>query len=181
MSESTTDAPPTSETPAQESPATPPSVEELQAKLDEITKEARKWESRSKENLQAKTELEKQRRADMSDAERALTEAEERGRTAATETFGKRLATSEIRATAADSGRDLTGVFDYLDLTRFIGDDGEPDAKAIKAFVDGLPVIDDGKPRAPKPDANQGRSGAGGPKSTADSFAEFFHNNLQGR
>ena len=76
---------------------------------------------------------------------------------------------------------DLTGVFDYLDLTRFVGDDGEPDGSAIKAFVDGLPAIDDGKPRAPKPDANQGRSGAGGPKSTADSFAEFFRNNLPER
>jgi hypothetical protein len=36
-------------------------------------------------------------------------------------------------------------------------------------------------PRAPKPDANQGRPGAGGPKSTADSFAEFFRNNLSER
>lgn len=33
-------------------------------------------------------------------------------------------------------------------------------------------------PRAPKPDANQGRSGTGGPKSAADSFAEFFRNNI---
>ena len=67
---------------------------------------------------------------------------------------------------------------DYLDLARFVGDDGEPDAKAVKAFVDGLPVKDDGKPRAPRPDANQGRSGSSGPKSTADSFAEFFRNNI---
>lgn len=36
-------------------------------------------------------------------------------------------------------------------------------------------------PRAPRPDANQGRSGANGPKSTADSFAEFFRNNLPER
>jgi hypothetical protein len=35
--------------------------------------------------------------------------------------------------------------------------------------------------RAPKPDPNQGRSGAGGPKSTADSFAEFFRNALPER
>lgn len=181
MTESTTEATEATETPAQESPETPPSVEELQAKLDEITKEARKWESRSKENHQAKTELEKQRRAEMSDAERALTEAEERGRTAATEALGKRLATSEIRAAAADAGRDLTGVFDYLDLKRFVADDGEPDAEAIKAFVSGLPTVNDGKPRAPKPDANQGRSGAGGPKSTSDSFADFFRNNLSER
>jgi hypothetical protein len=40
---------------------------------------------------------------------------------------------------------------------------------------------DANSPRAPKPDANQGRPGAGGPKSTADSFAEFFRNNLSER
>lgn len=162
-------------------PTTTPTIEALQAKLEEVTKEARKWEARSKENHQAKTELEKQQKAAMTDAERAVAEAETRGRTAATVDFGKRLATAEIRAAALDSGRDLTGVFDYLDLTRFLDDDGEPDEKAIKAFVDGLPVRDDGKPRAPRPDANQGRSGAGGPKSTADSFAEFFKNSLPER
>lgn len=165
----------------QAKPTSTPTVEDLQAKLDEVTKEARKWEARSKDNHQAKTELEKQRQAAMTEAERAVAEAEERGRTAATQNFGKRLATSEIRAAALDADRDLTGVFDYLDLTRFVDEDGEPDAKAIKAFVDGLPVRDDGKPRAPKPDANQGRSGAAGPKSPADSFAEFFRNSLPER
>jgi hypothetical protein len=40
---------------------------------------------------------------------------------------------------------------------------------------------DANSPRAPKPDANQGRPGGGGPKSTADSFAEFFRNNLSER
>jgi hypothetical protein len=176
MTESTTEATEATETPAQGE-----ATEQAETDQTDWKAEARKWEQRAKENRQAATELEKQRKAAMTEAERAVAEAEERGRTAATETFGKRLATSEIRAAAADTGRDLTGVFDYLDLTRFVGEDGQPDEKAIKAFVDGLPVIDDGKPRAPKPDANQGRSGAGGPKSTADSFAEFFRNNLPER
>jgi hypothetical protein len=118
------------------SPEAPPTMEELQARVEELTKESRKWETRSKENHQAKTELEKQRQAAMTDAERAVAEAEAKGRTAAATEFGKRLATSEIRAAAADVKADLTGVFDYLDLTRFIG---EPDAGAIKAFVDALP------------------------------------------
>lgn len=149
---------------AEQTPQTPPTVEELQAKLDEATKESRKWEARSKENHQAKTELEKQRQAAMTDAERAIAEAETKGRTAATSEFGKRLATSEIRASAADAGADLAGVFDYLDLARFVGDDGEPDDKAIKAFVGGLPKKDPGAPsfdggtRTPPP-AQQGMSG----------------------
>jgi membrane protein involved in colicin uptake len=101
--------------------------------------EARKWEQRAKENKTAAAELEKQRKASMSEAEKAVAEAEQRGRTTAASDFGKRLARSEIRATAADASADLEGVFDYLDLGRFVGEDGEPDAKAIKAFVDGLP------------------------------------------
>lgn len=108
--------------------------------------EARKWEQRAKENGTKANEFDKQRKAAMTEAERAVAEAEERGRTAAASDFGKRLATSEIRAVAADAGADLAGVFDYLDLTRFVGEDGEPDAKAITAFVGGLPKKDPGTP-----------------------------------
>lgn len=172
----------TEETEAAETPAQGDATASAdQSDVTDWKAEARKWEQRAKENSSKARELEKQQQAAMTDAERAVVEAEARGRTAATQDFGKRLATSEIRAAALDAGRDLTGVFDYLDLARFLDDDGEPDDKAIKAFVDGLPVRDDGKPRAPKPDANQGRSGAGGPKSTADSFAEFFKSSLPER
>lgn len=167
MSEATPEA----AAPAQEqqqaesaAPEATPTIEELQAKLDEVTKEARKWETRSKENHQAKTELEKQRQAAMTDAERAVAEAEARGRTAAVTEFGKRLATSEIRAAAATEGADLAGVFDFLDLGRFVTEDGEPDEKAIKSFVAGLPKKDpgtpsfDGGPRSTPP-AQQGMTG----------------------
>ena len=140
MSETTaeTDAPAQEQT-EQAPPATPPTVEELQAKLDEVTKEARKWETRSKENHQARTELEKQRKSVMTETERAIEEAKQSARAEATTQFGARLAQTEVRAQAADAGADLGGVFDYLDLTRFVGEDGEPDTKAIKSFVDGLP------------------------------------------
>lgn len=175
MSESTT------EETAVETPAQGGETQAEQPDTTDWKAEARKWEQRAKENSSKARELEKQQQAAMTDAERAVAEAESRGRMAATQDFGKRLATAEIRAAALDSDRDLTGVFDYLDLTRFVDEDGQPDEKAIKAFVDGLPIRDDGKPRAPKPDANQGRSGGSGPKSTADSFAEFFRNNLPER
>jgi hypothetical protein len=160
--ESTPDAP---ETPAQEQPD-----EQTETDQTDWKAEARKWEQRAKENGAKARDYDKQRQAAMTDAERAVAEAEERGRTAATSEFGKRLATSEIRAAAADAGADLTGVFDYLDISRFVDEDGEPDTKAIKAFVGGLPLKDDGKPRAPRPDQNQGRQ-TGGTASTADQFA----------
>ena len=127
-------------TPAQES--TPSTDDSPTTETEDSTDwkaEARKWEQRAKDNKAAATELEKQRKASMTEAERAVAEAEARGRTVASQEFGKRLATSEIRAAAADAGADLAGVFDYLDLTRFVGEDGEPDGKAITAFVGGLP------------------------------------------
>ena len=68
-----------------------------------------------------------------------------------------------------------------IDELRAYQEDVRSRITAINAESDGLPLKDDGKPRSPRPDANQGRSGAGGPKSTADSFAEFFRNNLSER
>ena len=161
--EATTEAPAQEQSTA-EKPAETPTLEQLQARLEEITKESRKWESRAKENGTKAREYDEQRKAAMTEAERAVAEAEAKGRTAATAEFGKRLATSEIRAVAADAGADLAGVFDYLDLGRFVGEDGEPDEKAIKAFVDGLPKKEnsapsfDGGSRTPAP-APQGMTG----------------------
>lgn len=111
--------------------------------VEKLRKEAA--QHRTEKNALAK-ELEKVRQSSMSEAEKQVAEAEARGRAAASADFGKRLATSEIRAAAADAQADLTGVFDYLDLSRFVGDDGEPDEKAIKAFVGGLPKKDAGPP-----------------------------------
>lgn len=87
----------------------------------------------------ATAELEKQRKASMTEAEKAVAEAETRGRTEAVRQYGQRLAKSEITAAAATAQADLGGVFDYLDLSRFVTDDGDIDDNAIKAFVAGLP------------------------------------------
>lgn len=167
-------APETPAAPAQEpagdasaAPAAPPSVEELQAKVEELTKEARKWETRSKENHQAKTELEKQRQAAMTDAERAVAEAESRGRTAAATEFGKELAQTHFDALAGRRNPDFdtSQALEYVDLGKFLGEDGRPDQKAIQAAVERLvPAPPDGPPsfdggtRTPPP-AQQGMSG----------------------
>jgi hypothetical protein len=158
-----TDAAP--EAPAQEQPNSEADAKTDESKPDETDwkAEARKWEQRAKENGAKATEYDKARKAAMTDAERATAEAEERGRTAATQQFSARLAKSEIRAEAKDAGADLDGVFEYLDLSRFVGEDGEPDAKAIKTFVSQLPQKDptppsfDGGTRTTPP-AQQGMS-----------------------
>ena len=171
MSEAAPETPPAAPAQGQEAsaetpPAAPPTVEELQAKLDEVTKEARKWETRSKENHQAKTELEKQRQAAMTDAERAVAEAEARGRTAAVEEFGKELARTHFDALAGRRNKDFdtAQALEFVDLAKFLGEDGRPDEKAITAAVERLvpaptdgPPSFDGGPRTPAP-APQGMS-----------------------
>lgn len=174
MSEATPEAP---AAPAQETASTTegkaseqqkaPTVEDLQAKLEEVTKEARKWETRSKENHQAKTELEKQRQAAMTDAERAIEEAKQSARTEAATTYGKRLARTEFDALAGRRNPDFdtASALEYVDLGKFLGEDGEPDAKAIKAAVERLvPTPADGSPSfdggtRTTPPAPQGMSG----------------------
>lgn len=121
--------------------------------------EARKWEDRAKANKKAADDLEKQRKAAMTEAERAVAEAEERGRKAATSDFGSRLAKSEFVAAAArrNPSFDAAAVLEDLNLARFVTDDGEPDAKAIEAAVvrlvpepSGSPSFDGGA-RTPPP------------------------------
>lgn len=96
-------------------------------------------------------DLEKQlnalREASMSEAEKAVSEAEARGRSAAAADFGKRLVKSELAAAAARRNPDYdTAGLDYLDLGRFVSDDGEPDAKAISAAVERLVPAPAGAP-----------------------------------
>jgi hypothetical protein len=157
MSTDATPAPDT-DAPAQEPAAEATAPPAADQKVDETDwkVEARKWEARAKENATKAQEFDKQRKAAMTDAERAVAEAEERGRTAAVSEFGQRLAKSEIRAAASDAGVSLDGVFDYLDLGRFVTEAGEPDTKAINGFVAALPKKDttpsfDGGPRTPAP------------------------------
>lgn len=140
MSEQSTEAPTNESEQAAEKPqegATEQEPKTFDADyVANLRKEAARYRTEAKKASEA---LEQQRQASMTEAEKAVAEAEARGRTSATQDFGKKLATAEIRAVAADAKADLTGVFDYLDLTRFVGEDGEPDARAIQAFVNALP------------------------------------------
>lgn len=113
--------------------------------------EARKWEQRAKTNAEAASrvkEFEKQRKAAMTEAERAVSEAEERGRTAASQEFGKRLVKAEFDAAAGRRNPDFdtNSALEYVDLAKFIGEDGEPNTKAIKAAVERLVPAASGAP-----------------------------------
>jgi hypothetical protein len=102
--------------------------------------EARKWETRAKNDQKRARDLEKQQRESMTDAQRALAEAESKGRTAAVTEFGTRLVRTEFDAAAGRRNPDFdtASALEYVDLSKFVGDDGEPDTKAIKAAVERL-------------------------------------------
>ena len=121
--------------------------------------ESRKWEQRAKENLKAKSDLEKQQRAAMTDAERAIAEAEARGRTAAATEYGARLARTQFDALAGRRNPDFDSAkaLEYVDLTKFLDDQGEPNVKAITSAVERL-----------VPEANGGATSYdGGARTTA--------------
>lgn len=133
----TPETPSQSPAPATEAPATPElgdagkqAIDRMKAERDEARREMKAL----------KAEIDKVRKSSLTEAEQAVVEAEQRGRTSVLAEFGQRLARTEFVAAAArrNPGYDAAAVLDDLNLARYIGDDGEPDSKAIAAAVDRL-------------------------------------------
>ena len=134
MSEQTTDAP---EQPAADTATAEQAPEvDWKAEADKWKAMARKHEDRAKENGAAARELEKLREASLSEAEKAVAEAEKRGRTAALTEVATRLAAAEIRAALTGVVADPAVVVDDLNLAKFVTPDGDVDAKAVTALKD---------------------------------------------
>lgn len=126
--------------------------------------EARKWEDRAKANKTAQDELAALKASQMTEQEKAVAAAEKAGRTAAAADYGLKLAGAEFRAAVAAAGIDLGDAAEYIDVSRFVGEDGEVNVTAIKSAVTKFSKL------APK---GPGRSGAdlgGGSGDTAPSL-----------
>lgn len=103
-------------------------------------RDKRKTAERQAKRVKAlEAELTAVREQSMSEAEKQLAKATaEAADTARRETrteMGARLVRAELRSEAAGKVADIDAVLDDLDLTRFVGEDGAPDARAIKAAV----------------------------------------------
>lgn len=123
--------------------------------LQEVRREAREAKARLKA---ATAELEKVRAASMTEQEKAVAQAKTAGATEAARAAAPRLVRAELRASAAEAGltKDaLAGFLEYADLSRFVGDDGEVDDRAISAAIKklggGKPADFDGGARTPAP------------------------------
>lgn len=112
-------------------------VKDWKAEAEKWQGLARKNEERAKSNATAAKELEKVRAAAMTEQEKAVAEAEQRGAQSANTKAGPRLVRAEFRAAAAGSVEPdaLNAYLEDVDLTKFLGDDGEPDLKAIEARI----------------------------------------------
>ncbi len=154
-----TDAPtPTPDAPAPEPEGTPDTGVDLAAEVEKWKAQARKHEDRAKANAAAAKELEQVRQASMSDLEKAVAVARTEATTEALRTVGARLVDAEVRVAAAGRSVDVDALLEGLDRSRFVGDDGEPDRKAIAAWVDRIaPPPAEGAGRPPgSPDLGQG-------------------------
>lgn len=151
---------------SQETPKpTPPPAQEAAQKPEEVDTvdwkaEARKWEERAKKDRGAAAELAKIKEAQKTEAEKAA----DRLRQLESEANQARQEATRFKIAAKFKIAD-----DYADF--LTGDEESMIAQAKKLSK---LAEDAGKPRAPKPDPNQGRVASSG-TSTADQFAAAFN------
>jgi len=129
--------------------------------VEALRKENAKYRTKASESTEAARAAEKARMAAMTESERAVAEAEARGRTAAVTQYGQRLARAEFVAAAArlNSSYDAAAVLDDINLAKYVTDDGEPDVDGIAAAVARLIPVPSANPR-PVGDADLGSRGA---------------------
>lgn len=123
----TTDEAQETETGAEESTTEDP-------RISKANQEAAKYR---RELRAAQAELEKVRQAGLSEQEKAIAAAKAEAAAEAARSAAPRLVRAEFRAAAAGQidKQTLDAYLEDVDLTRFIGEDGEPDLKAIEARI----------------------------------------------
>lgn len=143
----------------------PPTVDEyteLKSALNDERKLRREAEAKF-------TKLEKDH---MSEQEKAIAQAKDEGRKEAVQAAGRRLAAAEFKAAAAGKIGDPAAALEVLDLSKFVGEDGEPDQTAIAKVVDRLALA---MPVVPPP---TGRVPAG-PRSDGEETPDFIRSALR--
>ncbi len=164
-----TEGEPTEPTPEPPDPKPEPKPTET---VDFWKTQARENEKRAKANATAAKELEKLKASMMSDQEKAVTEAEARGRTAALSEGGKRLAAAEAKAALTGVVPDPAAIVEELDLARYVTDDGDVDMDAVgklKAKYEAMRPNGDA-PRDPDFGARPPAVAAQGPDAAMDNW-----------
>lgn len=126
-------------------PTTEPSSEPQKTPeelIAELTADRDKWRALSKKNEDnfktASKERDDLKSAQMTDAEKAIEAARTEGRNSALSEVGTDLVTAEMALQAATAGVTLPPA-EFLDYSKFFGDDGRPSKDKVKTFVESLP------------------------------------------
>jgi hypothetical protein len=117
-------------------------------------------------------ELDKLRKAAMSDQEKAVAEAMEQGRKEATVSVASRLAAAEIKAALTGIVPDPAAVVEDLNLARYIDEDGEVDAKAVEALKEKYAAFAAPGGKAPVPGVPVGARSTAPTQTLAEALAE---------
>lgn len=124
--------------------------------------ELAKWKELARRNeQQAKAnhrELEALKAQTMTDQEKAVGAARAEGRAEATAEFGGKLAHAEIRAAAAGRPVNVDALLEGVDATKFLNDSGEPNTKAITAWLDKVAPVPEGRTHKPNVVPHEGRT-----------------------
>lgn len=110
----------------------------------------------------ASTELEQLRQQTMSDQEKAVQKARDEGRTEALKETGVKLVDAEVRGLTSGRNVDADALLEGIDRSKFLDDNGDPDRKAIKAWVDKIAPAGNGTNGNGFPDLGQGNRGGAG-------------------
>lgn len=134
-------------------------LESLKNELETWKTEARKHERRSKEAVK---ELNTLKTSQLSDSDKAIQDAVNKAKGDWTKEFGSRLAQSEFKVAAKGrmDDKQLDNLLSALNMSQFVNDDGEPDAKGIADFLDGIVPKSDNK-KTGTLDLGQGPRGSG--------------------
>lgn len=131
---------------------------DLEAEVAKWKALARKHEGNAKSNSDAAKELAALKAANQSDTEKAVTEAEQRGRSAATSELAQRIAAAEVRAALTGVVADPASIVEDLNLAKYVTDTGDVDQEAVTALRKKYESI---APKVPSPDLKQGKQGSG--------------------
>lgn len=148
--EGTPDAP--AEAPEASTPPEPARVEDRdwRAEYEKLQADSRKWEARAKSNADAAKELDKLRAQQMTETEKAIAEATSKARADVMAEVGTKLARASIEAALTGVVPNPADVIEDLNLARYIGEDGEPDSKAIDKLRAKYAALIPAAPAAPK-------------------------------
>lgn len=148
------------------------------AELENWKKLARKHEDRAKANAQAAKELEQLKQSSMNETEKAVAAAKAEARTEALREVGGKLAEASIRVAAAGRNVDVDALIEGIDASKFLDDAGDPDTKAITAWVDKVaPAGDDKAPV--RRDLGLGARGGQPSDGPEQAFANFLSGQLK--